>query len=231
MRNLLALSMTILLAIAGCGDREPAPVAKPSEHSRAKVEFDRRELMQSLQSLEAWHRASATGWAEQAFEGTSRAAIVERFEGQSFVICEELLALWGWHDGSRAKVPMLLDFHLLSSSESAARFAALREDSTIPWRHNWIPVLEADGRWLLVESSRRSAPAGPVVAFRKGETPQVVFTNLTRLLQTMAAAIGDSSAIWIEADARMEIPEEELRRIHGLHHDPNEFPESMLDRR
>lgn len=187
----VALAVALVALALGCERPEPGPAARPVDQSRAKSRFDSAVFDRSLRMVVAWHDSTGTGWAPPA--GPAADAVVERFEGLGFSVNDELQALWSRLAPGPDDPPLFFDYVLLSADRARARYDALRGDHTIPWRPNWIPVLEAGERWLAVESSRSTAPAGPVVFYRTGTTPVVAFTNLTRLFEALAVALADST--------------------------------------
>ena len=215
------------IAAAGCGRPEPGPAARPVDQSRAKSRYDARVFDGSLSAIVAWHDSSSTAWSSP--EGPAAEAVLERFEDLDFTLNDELTALWRRLAPPADGPPFVLDHRLLSAAESRDRYDALRSDPDVPWRPNWIPVLVAGDRWLVVESSRSGAPAGPVVAYRDGVEPQVAFTNLTRLWQTIAVALRDPSATW--ADGRMQVDADALRRAHAEINGDLALPAFVLESR
>lgn len=228
MRNTRALVATTLLLIA-CGAHEPGPVSSPREQSRAKVRFDREVLTAALDSLDQWHARGDTGW--RPAPGSRRDAIEALFEDTSFAVPEELLIVWGRHDGAMDTVPYVGPFVLLSSEQARATFDALRADPDASWRHNWIPLLRSGSGIVAVDASRSESPAGPLVGWFPPSPPRVIATNLTHHLGAWIEAIGDGS---VGLDGSLHVDPEELMRLHQSRNDdlpgPWIFPEARAPR-
>ena len=222
MRFSLALLGALVLFLSACERPEPGPAAKPVHQSRAKVKFDETAFGDALDEIAAWHDSVGTGWSAPA--GMERAAVEVLFEELPFTVNDELALLWQRWGDPHGDRPFVLDYRLLSADQARARYDALRSDTTVPWRPNWIPVLAAGDRWLLVESSRSGAPAGPVVAYRPGESPVVAFANLTRLSRTVAEAL--EAARW--TGGHMAVDEVTLRRAHAEHNPDLTLPDHVV---
>ena len=210
-----------LLGTSGCERPEPGPAAKPIHQSRAKSQFDDEVLTGAFDRLVAWHDSVGTGWSAGA--GTDRETSILRFDDAPFRLNDELQILW--ERVGRSGTPFLLDYRLLGADEARSRYDELRADPELSWRPNWIPLLESEERWLVVESSRSTAPAGPVVFFEPGTDPIVVFTNVTRMLQTLAEVAASPSTRWV--DGAMRVDPALLRQAHGEHNRDAEWSEHV----
>ena len=225
MRFSLALLGALVLLVSACERPEPGPAAKPVHQSRAKVQFDEAALTAALDTLAAWHHSVGTGWS--APPGPERTGVEATFEDLPFTVNDELALLWERWGTPPAERPLVFDYLFLSADRARARYDALRADASVPWRPNWIPLFAAGERWLLVESSRSGAPAGPVVSYRIGEPPVVTFTNLTQLARTVADVL--DTARW--TGDRMVVDETALRRAHAEHNADLPLPDQVLGSR
>ena len=225
MRFSLALLGALVLFLSACERPEPGPAAKPVHQSRAKVQFDEAVFTAALDRIAAWHDSVGTGWSAPA--GPERTAIEATFEELPFTVNDELALLWERWGTPPTDRPLIFDYLFLSAERARARYDALRADASVPWRPNWIPVFAAGERWLLVESSRSGAPAGPVVAYRIGEAPVVAFTNLTQLARTVADVL--DTAGW--TGEHMVVGEPALRRAHAEHNADLTLPDHVLGSR
>jgi hypothetical protein len=211
-RDLWSIAFVVL--IAACGAHEPGPVSTPREQSRAKVRFDRAVLTTALDSVQAWHARVNSEWEPAA--GARRDEIELRFADASFAVPEELLMVWGRHDGATRSRSYAGGFELLSSVQAHAIFDSLRAEAGAAWRHNWIPVLRAREEIVAVDASRSAAPAGPLVLWSPPAPPRVIATNLTRHLESWSAAI-DRGLVRLEGTAVFD--HAEMMQLHRTFND------------
>ena len=212
--------LVLFVLVSACGRPEPGPAAKPVHQSRAKSQYDARVFDASLATIVAWHDSVGTGWSAPA--GPEPDAVSARFEDLGFTLNDELRTLWSRHTPPDDAPPLVYGYRLLSAEAAREHYDALRADASVPWRPNWVPVLEGDAQWLVVESSRSGAPAGPVVAVRPDEEPVVAFTNLTRLFEAIATALADSTSRWTDETVRIE--PDVFRRAHGASNPELQLP-------
>lgn len=183
------LFLLLPIALGACATRESGPISSPREQSQAKVRFDRALLSTDLDSMVALHASDPAGW--RPAPGIRRDAIEATFEGTSFVVPEELLMIWGRHDGGiggTASAAYLGSHTLLSCAGARAAYDSLRAEPSMAWRHNWIPLLRDEDDWIAVDASRSGSPAGPLVRWAAGHDPYVASTNFTWLLRTWRVA-------------------------------------------
>lgn len=217
--------VTILMALPGCGRPEPGPAAKPVDQSRAKSQYDAGVLEAAIAASLA--TLDSLGTPLKAASATSREDVIATFDGLGFAVNDELQILWSEVAPTDDRSAFLFGYRLLSAAGARARYDALRDDPDVSWRPNWVPVLEADDHWLVVESSRSTAPAGPVVAFRRGESPEVVFTNLTRFFEATATALADPTTR-VEG-GRLRVDPDVFRRAHGATNAGLTLPAHVLE--
>jgi len=163
----------LVCSLAACA-REQPPVASPRQASQAKVQSNLDSLSVSLDAL---------GLVSAGAESKSIARLREQFRDLPCAVPDELALLLARVDEAHA--PRIDGWNFLGSEAALSAHDSLRTHHD--WRPNWIPFARSASGWLVVESSRGTSPAGPVLEVDADHHAQVKFLNLTRLAQDWAA--------------------------------------------
>ncbi|WP_406830503.1 SMI1/KNR4 family protein [Pedococcus sp. KACC 23699] len=130
---------------------------------------------------------------------------------RGLVPSDELVELYGWHDGTDALEGTTLDdmhlfpgFYFASLKEALTNYDAFRDDRR--WNPDWLPVFaNGGGDFLAVTCSEEPNTRGEVIHFRIEESEHPVeFASVSRLLNTVAAAYLER-VYFIDEDGYLEM--------------------------
>lgn len=178
-------------------------------------------LLNALDALVAAATAQGSRIAEGLQPGLSEADLRERLAPFVLDPPNELITLFGWHDGSR---PDDLDswfgpvHSFLALDKAIEDYEFIQEPDMIEvWvrvgdieHTEWFPLIDFDGAWVLMDCHRESASRGKVVGYRPEDGMPAYRAALTEPLERWAGYI--NSGVWRrEPDGRWLIHESQTR--------------------
>ena len=220
-RTIIVTIVLILAGLGACAAFElPDPISV-EQRARAEATFDAQALDAALTDISRWHHDNQTQIAAALQPGLEEAVVQEKFATLPCRPTEELVQLWGWHNGTRDTAQPFIWYHnFLPVEQVITEYEALRANPRLGWRENWLPVFEFEGEWYFVECDDRPRTASPVGYFFQEDTEAIVaYTSLTKMLETSAAWFKKRAVTW---DARQEAMQEDLKRLLEIHQDLNE---------
>ena len=140
--------------------------------------------------------------------GLTERTVRDQLAAVGLVATNELVELYGWHNGTRfAPETMLDDVHmfpgsyLLALEDSLANLLAFRPDSR--WDSSWLPVFANGGGDFYISDLGQSA--GPIRHFRIEETEHPVeFSSVGSMMATIEAAM-ERNVIFVEEGGYLEM--------------------------
>lgn len=177
-----------------------------------------RDLLADLARIEA-----ALGRLQrQELIGRLRAGVAESklratLEPLGLAPNPELVALYGWHDGTEAPdgepdedIQIYPGYFMLSSADAAAEIAATAEAPELDKR--WFPILsDGDGSSFSVQLG--ASPHGPIIGVMPGIGQyQILFGSITALFHTIAEAY-DRGVYFIDRHGFLEMDDRAFRAL------------------
>ena len=211
----------IALACLGCGGEFPVDART---QQLAADHADTRALLDALERIESWHASHGTGLELRA--GRDAAALTRRLRGSDLHATDELVALYGWHDGeARADaLDFVWGFDFLPLDDAIGDRRWLRWVPLLGWDADYLPILSFQGEWFAVDCGREGQAGSPVVHLFLEDSPRVAFTNLTTMMRTMAEAMESGAIRWDSEVGAMVDDVQAVSEIHARLNPGAEFP-------
>ena len=158
-------------------------------------------LIASLDQILEWHRRNNTPAARLLQPGLSEDEIMSRMQALPFHASRELVELYRWHNGTaigeEGEDTSLFEIHRFLPLEEAV--SSFRESPPEAQALQIFRDEALDG--YAVSGAAQMAERSAVVLMTEGEV-QKVFSSLTKMMQTVAAAFEEGAMGW--EDEEME---------------------------
>jgi cell wall assembly regulator SMI1 len=161
---------------------EGAPVSSASPAPAR----DETSIPALLARIDRWLAAHRPRFHRGLLPGASDAELKQALGGP---VHEELAELLRWHGGQSPDVPggFEQDWKLMSPAEIGAAKKELDAHPPAGWRSGWIPIMEVDGSYLVLDTTQ---PGHAVRAVWKGNPePKTVAPSLAAWLQNFVTAL------------------------------------------
>lgn len=135
-------------------------------------------------------------------------------EGLPLRLPQELVALYGWRNGTRSAEGDILDdlhfmpgYYLLSLEESLTHYRAFKDDER--WKPNWFPILaNGGGDFYAVGCTTGAEERAPVIGFLLDEPEQPIeYASVTSMMLTIAQCY-EAGAYFLSEDGYLEVDDE-----------------------
>ena len=132
----------VAFLLCGCsGEFSPDSAHLRSANEKADLE----ELVQSLESIKAWHSENQTGIAASLRPGLSGPELEPELLFGRCALSDELKTLWAWHDGARTEVPFVWYHDFLPLEDAVSEYRWLLLNPLLRWDPEYIPILSFEG--------------------------------------------------------------------------------------
>ena len=210
----------IFLSLGACGVEVTSPF-EDEHRAKAAENFNASEMIASLDEVRRWHRTNQTELVSALNPGKERADILEEFSDSSCQPTEELVQLWGWHNGTKdVATPFIWYHNSLSMEKAKSEYQRLTKNPLIGWHKNWMPVFEFEGEWYFVECYKDRRQASPVgYYFLEDPEAYYVYLNLSKMLETSVVWFNQNAVTW---DKEQQGMKEDLKKVFEIHQTINE---------
>ena len=215
----------IVVGLSACGVQMANPFI--AEHQTKALEnFNASEMIASLEAIERWHQTNQTELVSALNPGKDRSAILEAFSDLPCQPTEELIQLWGWHNGTQAVATPFIWYHnFLSVEEAISEYQSLTNNPLIGWSENWIPVFEFEDEWYFVACYAEIQPASPVgYYFLEDTETYYTYLNVTKMVETSVAWFSQNAITWDKDEEGMIDDIRQVFEIHQALNEGSQFP-------
>lgn len=195
-----------------------------SQWTLADEQADLTDLLESLESIAAWHNTADTGISLQAaLPDSEYSALVQEFPCS---VPREAETLWRWKNGE--STDYFIWYHgFLPLEEAVKQYKYLQSEPMFGWRQTWIPIFQFQDEWYFVECRRAAGDGSPVIFYFTESGPSYAYTNLTTYMKTMAAAMDRGVLTWEENWWNDEFDVSLLAAIHSEFNALARFPYAL----